>query len=116
MKLIIAGTRTFLDYELLSKKLDLLLSQTPKPIEIVSGKAKGADTLGETYAIAKGYPVKSFQADWHRYGHAAGPIRNEEMAQYATHCVVFWDGKSKGTKSMIRLAKRYNLQLRIIHY
>lgn len=80
--------------------------------------AKGADTCGERYAKEHGYKIRYFQADWNRYGTAAGPIRNEEMAcnADADALVAFWDGKSPGTKSMIQLAQKYNLQTCIKKY
>ena len=71
MKVIIAGSREFNNYMLLSEKCDLLLSQQSK-IEIVSGTAKGADKLGERYAQERGYSVKQFPADWGKYGKSAG--------------------------------------------
>lgn len=116
MKLIIAGGRYFNNYELLKEKVDYFLSNESGDIEIVSGKARGADSLGEKYAKEKGYPVKEFPAKWNEYGKRAGYLRNEEMALYATHCVCFWDGKSKGTKHMIDLAKKSNLNLRVVSY
>jgi hypothetical protein len=115
-KVIVAGSRDFDDYELLKIKLDKILSSLIDlyEIEIVSGMARGADRLGERYAAERGYRVKDFKADWDRYGKPAGPIRNEEMAQYADACVVFWKNKSKGSRSMIDLAKKYKLKLRVI--
>jgi CRISPR/Cas system-associated protein Csx1 len=117
MRLIIAGGREFNDYELLKEKVDYFLSNKKnESIEIVSGKARGADSLGEKYANENGYKVKEFPADWNTYNKRAGYIRNEEMAVYATHCICFWDGESKGTKHMIDLAKRERLSLRVIRY
>ena len=43
---IVAGSRTFADYELLKQTLDHLL-QNKTDVEIVSGGARGADQLGE---------------------------------------------------------------------
>ena len=60
------------------------LINTIDPVEIISGHAPGADTLGEKFAKAYGYPLKIFLAEWNKYGKAAGPIRNEEMAKYAS--------------------------------
>lgn len=71
--------------------------------------------LGENYAKERGYGIKRFPADW-SLGKKAGPIRNAQMADYATHCICFWDNKSRGTKSMIDLAKRKNLNLRVVSY
>jgi len=116
MRLIVAGGREFNDYELLKEKLDNLLINNTDDVEIVSGKARGADSLGEKYAKEKGYTVKEFPAKWNEYGKRAGYLRNEEMALYATHCVCFWDGESKGTKHMIDLAKKSNLNLRVVSY
>ncbi len=116
MRLIVAGGRFFNDYTLMKRKLDIILSKVEEPIEIVSGKANGADTLGERYARENGYPVKDFYAQWGLYNKRAGYLRNKDMAEYATHCVCFWDGESKGTKHMIDLAKDCGLPTRIIKY
>ncbi len=115
MKIIIAGGRTFNNYDLLSESCDKAFS-LQKEIEIVSGTADGTDKLGEKYAKEKGYTVKQFPADWNKYGKSAGYKRNEEMAKYADALIAFWDGKSKGTKHMIDLAKRYNLKVKVIIY
>lgn len=70
--------------------------------EIVSGTAKGADTLGEFYAAEYEIPCKLFPPDWDTYGKAAGPIRNGQMKEYADAAIVFiWDG-SRGSANMIR--------------
>ena len=114
MKLIIAGSRTFTDYKKLCEICDNIL-QDQTNIEIVSGAYyKGADKLGEQYAAEKGFPIKQFPADWKRYKRAAGPKRNQQMANYADALIAFWDGKSRGTKNMIELAKQNNLKVIII--
>ncbi len=114
-KVIVAGSRNFHDYTLLSKTLDQLL-QNKTDIEIVSGTAAGADVLGEKYAQEKGLALKKFPADWNKFGRAAGYKRNEEMAKYADACVVFWDGESRGTMHMRDLANRYKLALRTVMF
>lgn len=116
MKVIIAGSRGFDDYNLLYRTCDLVLSQVSSPIEIVSGTAKGADLLGERYASDKGYGVTQFPANWDKYGKSAGYRRNAEMASYANALIVFWDGVSRGTKHMIDLAKKEGLQIKIVEY
>jgi hypothetical protein len=116
MRIIIAGSRWFNNYELLKRKMDAILTTTPLPITIISGTCQGADKLGEQYAKEKGYEVEQHPADWDRFGRAAGPIRNEEMAKVADACVVFWNGKTPGSKSMVALAKKYKLKLREVLY
>ena len=116
MKVIIAGGRDFNQYEVLKDYCDKMLSQQSSSIEIVSGTAKGADQLGERYAKERGYPIKRFPADWDKHGKAAGPLRNKEMADYATALIAFWDEQSKGTKNMIETAKSLGLKVRVCHY
>lgn len=121
-KVIIAGSREFTDYELLKERMDTLLAnkidktKSDFGIEIVSGTARGADRLGEKYAKEMGFKIKRFPANWELYGKRAGYIRNAEMRDYADACVVFWDGKSKGSKHMINLAREKNMLIRIIKY
>ena len=115
-KVIIAGGRDFSNYELLKTKLDKILSNINQPIQIVSGTANGADTLGERYAKERNYQIKQFPANWNTYGKRAGYLRNEQMAKYADACVCFWDYKSRGTKHMIDLASSHDLKLRVIKY
>jgi hypothetical protein len=114
MKVIIAGSRNFNDYNLLKTSCDNLLTQFTN-IEIVSGTARGADKLGERYAMEKGYSIKEFPANW-SLGKSAGYIRNDEMAQYADMLIAFWDGTSKGTKHMIDLANKRSINVEIVNY
>lgn len=114
-RVIIAGTRTFNDYELLCKKCNLFFSRK-KPTAIICGEARGADSLGRRYAEEHGIPVLSYPADWERYGKRAGYLRNKEMAQTAEALVAFWDGKSRGTENMIDLAYEMGIPVRIVRY
>jgi len=106
VKLIIAGSREFTDYELLTEMLAAKDLNADTVTEVVSGCARGADRLGEKWAGAQGIPIARFPANWDNYGKRAGFIRNSEMAEYADACIVFWNGSSKGTKHMIDVAKR----------
>ena len=113
MRIIVAGSRGFNYYSLLESKLDFYID-SHQSVQIVSGTARGADQLGEEYAKNRGFPVERFPADWNKYGKRAGYIRNEQMAKYATHAVIFWDGSSNGSASMIELCKVYDLQYRVV--
>lgn len=112
MKVIIAGSREFDDYNTLCKVCDYML-QNQTEIEIVSGTAYGADKLGEKYARERGYALKQFPADWERFGKAGGYVRNVDMAEYADAAIIFWNGRSKGTGHMIDIAKNRGLKLKI---
>ena len=110
MKTIIAGSRNITDFSTVCEAIDESGFQVT---EVVSGKARGVDTLGEKWAKVVGVPVKEFPADWDTHGRAAGYIRNKEMAKYGDRLVAIWDGKSSGTKHMINLAKKYDLEVYI---
>jgi glycerophosphoryl diester phosphodiesterase len=110
MKTIVAGSRTIGEFMV----VNYALQQCPWTIsEIVSGRARGVDSLGEEWANRNRVPVKFFPADWDRFGRSAGYRRNAEMAEYADALVAVWDGESKGTGHMIDLAKRNGLQVMI---
>ena len=78
--------------------------------------ARGADTLGRTYAYDNDIPIKSFPADWHTYGNQAGFIRNEQMGDYADELVAFWDGQSPGTRHMIKYMQNLGKKVTVIEY
>lgn len=116
-KVIVAGGRDFNNYALLKSRLDYALqNKVCEGITIVSGAARGADSLGERYAKENGYAIESHPAKWDEFGKSAGYIRNKEMAQSADALVAFWDGKSRGTKHMIDLAKQHGLKVIVVNY
>lgn len=118
--LIIAGGREFRDYELLKKTVDRLLVNKLPNVRIVCGMAKGADELGYIYAKEKGLAVIEMPAKWKRpdgsTDRGAGHKRNAAMAGVSNALLAFWDGKSKGTEGMIKVAKRVGLQIRVVRY
>lgn len=115
LRVIVAGSRGFNDYQKLCEILDHLLCRyQPLEVEIISVGARGADILGERYAKEKGCSLKIFPAEWDKFGKSAGYRRNVQMVEYSNSCVVFGDGKSKGTKHMIDIAEKHKLNLRKI--
>lgn len=117
MKIIIAGTRNFTDKHLLFCQMDWFVTKFDlRYFSVVSGTAEGADRLGEEWADQRNIDCERFPPDWNKHGKAAGPIRNAQMADAADICVVFWDGKSKGTKNMIETALSKGLLVKVIKY
>lgn len=114
-RVVVAGSRTFIDYKTAKKYIDFCLSDIRKKNEIiiVSGGTKGSDMLGERYAKQRGFMIERYLADWDTYGKSAGARRNKKMAEISDYVICFWDGKSKGTKIMIDYAKQFNKPLRI---
>lgn len=116
-KVIIAGSREFDCYEIVRDIMDELILETNSvPTEIISGTAKGADTMGETYAKELGIPIKRFPANWNKHGKKAGHLRNIEMAEYGEQLVAFWDGQSPGTKQMIEYSESIGMPMKVIIY
>ena len=114
MKVIIAGSRTFNNYDLLCETMAHLLDNGLITHEIVCGGARGTDELGARWAKAVNIPIKYFYADWNKYGKAAGPIRNEQMGNYADYLIAFWNGISPGTKNMIDTMKKLNKHGKVV--
>jgi len=115
VKLIVFGGRDFNDVEMLRQAMyrfpDILTS------EFVNGMCPtGADLLAREYARSRGRKVHEFPADWDKYGKAAGPRRNAEMAKFGSVGIGFWDGKSAGTKNMIMHALQNGCELHVYRY
>ncbi len=109
MKAAISGSRTFNDYEFMSKCFDKVrtaLDGGPGITEIWAGGAKGADALAIKLAAEKGVPFHEIKADWAKYGRAAGPRRNADLVAATDILIAFPVGESKGTRGCIQLAKK----------
>ncbi len=132
MKIIIAGGRDFNNYPLLCNVCDYLL-QNLSDVTIISGMAAGADILGYDYARERGYRIIKKPAPWkdiegkpkhqiklngygEKYWILAGLERNKEMAIEGDILILFWDGKSKGSRDMLHEASKRGLKIKIIKY
>ena len=121
MKIAIVGGRDFNNYELLKwsviNAMDVnYYTEENTKHTIVSGGAKGADSLGEKFADEFNFYKQIYRANWDLYGKQAGFIRNISIIENADIVFAFWDGKSKGTQHSINLAKQKNKELYIIKY
>jgi hypothetical protein len=110
MRTIIAGSRDFVNYDLMNSMMDQVDIWIT---EVLSGGARGADKLGERWAVHNDIPYELWLADWEKHGKSAGPIRNRQMAQNAEALIAFWDGRSRGTKHMINTARKLGLEVRV---
>jgi len=111
MRTIIAGSRNA-NYP----DIEAALSLCPwrdKITVVLSGGATGADLHGEYWARLHKIEIEKHPADWQTHGKAAGHMRNKAMSRNADALVAIWDGKSKGTKSMIEYAQKAKLNLLI---
>jgi hypothetical protein len=104
MKLAVVGSRTFTDYQIFCDVLDSVLEVHGGMIELISGGAKGADSLAKRYANDAGIDIKIFAAHWDEFGKGAGMIRNTDIVKECDQLLAFWDGKSRGTLDSITKA------------
>lgn len=99
MKLLIVGSRTIMDFD--------LVGHVPTETElIISGGAKGMDTVAERYADAHGIEKLIIRPEYEKYGRAAPIKRNEIMVDMADAVLAVWDGESRGTKYTLGYARR----------
>ena len=115
-----AGGRDFENYEYMMEKLDELFLKSSifknQKIKIISGMAKGTDTLAVRYADERKLTKIMFPANWKEHPRMAGILRNEDMLTIATHLVAFWNGISSGTKHMIEIASKKGIPIWIFYY
>lgn len=123
-RVIIAGSRTINDYNLIKSAI---IESGFKIDEIVCGMARGVDLAGKRFGEENNIPVIKFPAEWNnfkvqplciktsitgaKYNSWAGHIRNRKMAEYASHLILIWDGVSSGSASMRKLAREYGLTI-----
>lgn len=120
MKLAIIGGRDFGDYDLLRRTISRHFWEFGNPFflvtEIVSGGAKGADSLGTRFAREQDLKLTEYLPDWEKYGKRAGFIRNEDIIKNSDFVLAFWDSVSKGTGNSLSIAKRLKKPTLIIYY
>lgn len=104
MKVIIAGSRSIKDYDVVKYAIHNC-PFVEQMTEIISGGAIGVDSLGEEFARECNIPLTIVRANWEEDGKSAGFIRNRKMVSMADGLIALWDGKSKGTEHTIKLAQ-----------
>ena len=107
MKIAIVGSRSIsIDIE----------EYIPPCDEVVSGGAIGIDTCAKEFAEKKGIKLTVFVPEYSLYGRAAPIVRNKKIVDYADEIIAFWDGKSKGTLSVIKYAQKTGKPCKVIRF
>ncbi|MGE3537294.1 MAG: DUF4326 domain-containing protein [Candidatus Tectimicrobiota bacterium] len=113
MKLIIAGSRTFTDYQ---KLCQVLAPDRHRIAQVLTGGARGADQLGYRWAWKHQVRHQRFRAEWARFGKSAGMRRNHQMAQVGDVLVACWDGQSPGTAHMIQCMEQLGKPVIVVRF
>lgn len=102
------GGRDYADVDTMYRVLDA--SHKAKPIGVViSGMARGADSMAAMWADERGIKVAPFPADWKANGYAAGPIRNQQMLDDGKPDIVIAFPGGRGTADMCKRARKAGL-------
>lgn len=128
VKIAIVGSRNFNDYPLFKRIMNNYLADLK---QIVSGGAKGADQLGEKWCleflnqapiiiypdwknISHPRAVIKYDRKGKKYDAMAGIRRNEAIVHQSDMVIAFWDGKSKGTRHVIKYARKQKKRVEVI--
>lgn len=114
MRVLVCGGRDYNDKARLEFELNCITDpQTGGKFmyEIISGMARGADTLAADYAVVNGMVLHKFPADWDKYGKRAGYLRNKQMLEEGKPDLVVAFPGGKGTAMMIKLAEEAGVKV-----
>lgn len=119
-RILVCGGRDFSNYRLLSQSLDKICiarewvwdkEYLMPAVVIISGMAKGADTLAIEWAIVNWCTWEEYPADWETYGKAAGHIRNQQMIDEGKPNLIVALPGGRGTADMIRRGKKAGVEI-----
>lgn len=113
-KIAIIGSRDFKNKKLLDSHMQLLKERYM--IEcIISGGAKGADTMGVQWANKNDISTIVFNPDFKKHKRAYH-YRNRQIVREADIIVAFWNGSSTGTKYTIDFAKTLEKEVMVVKF
>jgi hypothetical protein len=135
MRILVTGSRNFTSPSAIRDALAEAVADQPGPHTLVHGNAKGADLMAAGIALASGWKVESYPADWtrecterchHRGGRptrddgsgwcpSAGAIRNMQMCQRgADICLAFYarGAKNAGTAQCVKSAGKCEIPVK----
>lgn len=111
------------EYLFITTKLDELFHQrgweyepdeygnTMPNVKIISGEARGVDTVAADYAVTRWTQYRGFPANWDLHGKAAGVIRNQQMLDEGKPDVVVAFKGGRGTEHMKKIAREAGVEV-----
>lgn len=124
IRIVVAATKGFGNYKILSEKLDGYLDQMSpvyrKNVEFVTGSEGVLRDLLEQYTLDNGHQFREYEAYWDKNGDDAWYYRNNAMLLHASKGIgvlfIFWDGKSISVKNLVELAQHYGVEIHVEKY
>ena len=108
MRLLIVGSRSV-------SRVDLS-DYVPDNVDlIITGGAKGVDSLAERYADENGISKLVLRPQYKRFGKGAPLVRNEKMVEIADSVLAIWNGTSRGTLFTVEKAKSLGKEVTVIY-
>ena len=123
LRVLVCGGRDYTDWDTFRDEMEkIALEKFPRTepdeygnflysVTIISGGARGADTLAEEWAVVNWTGLEIFLADWKKHGRAAGVIRNQKMLDEGHPDLVIAFPGGTGTSDMIRRAERAGIEV-----
>lgn len=112
-RLGIVGSRTFTSYSKFKKLVGSYIEANGIPSCIVSGGAKGADSLAERYAKENKIRMQIFLPEWNKYGKKAGLMRNTDIVNNSDVIIAIPTDSSVGTYDTIRKANKKGVSVHV---
>lgn len=106
MKVAVIGSRGI-------TSLDLAPFMPEGVTTIVSGGARGVDSIAAAYAREHGLELVEFLPEYEKYGRGAPLRRNHQIIEAADLVLAFWDGQSRGTSYTVREACKARKNVRL---
>ena len=113
---LVCGGRQYMDQAKVFETLDGIHAELrPRTLRVIEGGCRGADALARKWALWQ--PIERFvswsayDADWHKHGKAAGPIRNQRMLDDGKPDLVIAFGGGHGTHDMLKRARKAGVKI-----
>lgn len=106
VRLAISGWRGMTDLTTFQQAMLDWVVEHGKPTEIITGGARGADAMGEAWALEHQVALRIMRPDWERHGKRAALLRNGDIVEACTHLLAFPHPKGSGTQDTVRKAMK----------
>ena len=113
--LAVVGGRDYADYDNFKRIITEYVGEIGTPSTIISGGAKGVDTMAKLWTKENNIELIEFKPDWATHGKAAGILRNTDIIEASSHVLALPTKKSIGTHDSIRKAKSLNKILKVVN-